>query len=156
MRRNWPGSSRRRTSGFQNVIIKYPEFARINTARYSLGLTALSPGGLAWCQKVLSEIPGPERGGELGLTSYLIADCLLRQIPNTVPDDALAAGKMEEQLKAAAENLEGFIGAWPKDPNVPDALIRYGPVPAAVGGPDRPAAGTRQDSITRPEAPTSA
>src|SRR5439155_9984150 len=57
---------------------------------------------------------------------FLIADWLLRQVPATVPDDALAAGRMEEQLKGAAESLSAFIAAMPKDPNVPDALIKLG------------------------------
>ena len=111
---------------FHRVVDKYPEFPKINLARYSLGLTYYRKGELPTALKVLSEIPGPERTGELGLTPFLIADCLLRQVPTTVPDDALAAGKMEEQLKSAAEQLEAFISAHPKDPNIPDALIKFG------------------------------
>jgi cellulose synthase operon protein C len=111
---------------FQKVIDKYPDFPKANVARYSLGLTFYRKGDLVAAQKILSDIPGPERGGDLGLTSFLIADCVLRQIPNTVPDDALAAGKMEEQLKSAAEALEAFLAAQPKDANAPDALIKLG------------------------------
>jgi cellulose synthase operon protein C len=110
----------------QAVIAKFPEFAKINVARYSLGLTYYRNGDLVNAYKVLSDIPGPDRAGDLSMTPYLIADCLLRQVPTTVPDDALAAGKMEEQLKGAAEALEAFIGANAKDPNIPDALLRYG------------------------------
>jgi TolA-binding protein len=114
------------TKRFQKVIEKFPEFPKINLARYSLGLTFYRAGDLTNAYKMLSEIPAAERSGELGLTPYLLADCLLRQLPTTVPDDALAAGKMEEQLKTAAEALEAFIGGQPKDPNVPDALIKFG------------------------------
>jgi TolA-binding protein len=114
------------TKRFKKVIEKYPEFPKINVARYSLGLTFYHKGDLPSAHKALSDIPGPERSGELGLTPFLIADCLLRQVPTTVPDDALAAGKMEEQLKSAGEALEAFIGGQPKDPNIPDALIKYG------------------------------
>jgi len=114
------------TKRFRAVIEKYPEFAKVHVARYSLGLTYYRQGDLPTALKVLNEIPLAERGGDLALTSYLIADCLLRQTPTTVPEDALAAGKMEEQLKSAAEALEGFIGANPKDPNVPDALLKFG------------------------------
>ena len=108
------------------MIEKYPEFPKISVARYSLGLTLYRKGDLDAAQKVLADIPGPERGGELGLTSFLIADCLLRQVPTAIPDDALGAGKMEEQLKGAAEALEAFIGGQPKDSHMPDALIKYG------------------------------
>jgi TolA-binding protein len=111
---------------FQTVIAKYPEFPKINLARYSLGLTYYRQGDIPAALKALSEIPGPERSGEIGLAQYLIADCLLRQTPNTVPEDALGAGKMEEQLKGAAEGLVAFIGGMPKDPNVPDALLKLG------------------------------
>lgn len=114
------------TKRFQAVISKFPEFPKINVARYSLGLTYYRQGDLQAALKTLNEIPAAERGGDLGLASYLIGDSLLRQVPTTVPDDALAAGKMEEQLKGAAEALEAFIGGQPKDPNVPDALIKYG------------------------------
>ena len=111
---------------FEKVIDKYPEFPKINVARYSLGLTFYRKGDLVAAQKVLGDIPGPERIGDIGLTSFLIADCVLRQIPNVVPDDALAAGKMDEQLKSAAEALEAFVAAQPKDANAPDALIKLG------------------------------
>ncbi len=111
---------------FQNVIAKFPEFAKINVARYSLGLTFYRQGDVKNALAVLSDVPAAERSGELGLTAFLIADCILRQVPNTVPDDALAAGKMEEQLKGAAEALEAVIATQGKDPNVPDALIKLG------------------------------
>ncbi len=108
------------------MIAKFPEFPKINVARYSLGLTLYRQGDLKNALGVLSDIPAMERGGVLGLTAFLIADCVLRQVPNIVPDDALAAGKMEEQLKSASEALDAFIGTQGKDPNVPDALIKLG------------------------------
>ncbi|HZZ81295.1 MAG TPA: tetratricopeptide repeat protein [Gemmataceae bacterium] len=111
---------------FQTVITKFPEYPKINTARYSLGLAFYRQGDLKNALTTLKDIPGPERGGDITLTSFLIADCIMRQVPNIVPDDALAAGKMEEQLKSAAENLESFIGSAAKDPNVPDALVKLG------------------------------
>jgi TolA-binding protein len=111
---------------FQTVITKFPEYPKINIARYSLGLTFYRQGDLKNTLATLKDIPAPERGGDITLTSFLIADCIMRQVPNIVPDDALAAGKMEEQLKSAAENLETFIGSAAKDPNVPDALVKLG------------------------------
>jgi cellulose synthase operon protein C len=111
---------------YQKVIEKYPEYAKINVARYSLGLAHYRQGELDKAVKALSEIPGPERAGDLVLVPYLIADCLLRQVPTTTPEDALAAGKMEEQLKTAAEMLESFVAAQPKHAQAPDALLKYG------------------------------
>jgi cellulose synthase operon protein C len=111
---------------FAAIVEKYPEYAKINLARYSLGLTYYRKGDLDTARKILSDIPQADRVGEIGLASYLMADCILRQVPATVPEDALAAGKMEEQLKSSADLLDGFIGANPKDDNVADALIKLG------------------------------
>lgn len=108
------------------LISKYPEFAKINVARYSLGLTYYRRGDLKNTLKTLADIPGPDRTGDLAQTPLVIADCLLRQTPTTVPEDALAAGKMEDQLKAAAEALESFIAGNTKDPNLADALLKFG------------------------------
>ena len=63
---------------FQNVIAKYPEFPKINVARYSLGMTLYRQGEIKNSLTVLSDVPIAERGGELGLTNFLIADCILR------------------------------------------------------------------------------
>ncbi len=111
---------------FAEVAAKYPEYPKINLARYSLGLTYYRKGDLEQAKKALSEIPGPERVGEVGQTLFLIADCILRQVPMTVPEDALAAGKMEEELKASADLLEAYVGANPRDYQVADALIKLG------------------------------
>jgi TolA-binding protein len=43
-----------------------------------------------------------------------------------VPEDALTAGRMEVELKKAAEMLESYVGAQPNGPQTPDALIRLG------------------------------
>jgi TolA-binding protein len=112
---------------FTNVIQKYPEYPKINVAKFSLGLTHYRAGDLTAALKMLLDIPAAERGGDLALVPYLIADCLLRQAPATVPDDALAAGKLEEQLRTAAESLQAYLSVQPKnDPNIPEALIKLG------------------------------
>jgi TolA-binding protein len=111
---------------FTQVVEGYPEFPKINLARYSLGLTCYKQGNLDAARKAFETIPGPERAGELALVPYLMADCLLRQAPTTVPEDALAAGKLEEQLKSAAELLDAFIGGQQGSPQLADALLKYG------------------------------
>lgn len=111
---------------FTLVIQKYPEFPKINLARYSLGLTYYKQGNLDAARKTFDTIPAPERGGELALVPFLMADCLLRQAPTAVPEDALAAGKLEEQLKTAADLLDAFLGSQPNGPQSADALLKYG------------------------------
>jgi cellulose synthase operon protein C len=111
---------------FSEVVQKYPEYPKINLARFSLGLAYYRKGELDKAQQTFSEIPQAERVGEVGMASYLTADCILRQVPATVPEDALAAGKMEEQLKSSADLLAAFVDANPRDYQVADALIKLG------------------------------
>jgi cellulose synthase operon protein C len=110
---------------YQAVVEKHPEFAYANLARYGLALTYYRKGDLEKTKATLEKIPTPDRTGDLALVPYLEADCLIRLAPAKA-DDALAAGKMEEQLKAAGEMLDGFIGAQPNGPQTPDALLKLG------------------------------
>ena len=56
---------------------------------------------------------------------YQLADILLRLAPARA-DDAIAAGRLEEMLKAAVEQLESYIGSNPNGPQTPDALLKLG------------------------------
>lgn len=111
---------------FQVVVEKYPEFERVNVARYSLGMALHRKGDFAKAEKVFEAIGAPDRVGELALTSYLLADCLIRQAPASAGDDAIAAGKLQEALENAAQLLDGFSGANPQAPEAPDALLKLG------------------------------
>ena len=110
---------------YQLVVEKFPEFAYANLARYGLALTLYHKGDLEKTMKVLEAIPQSDRVGNLAQVPYLLADCVLRTAPAKA-DDALAAGKLEEQLKAAALLLTGFLGAQPNDPQAADALFKLG------------------------------
>src|SRR5205823_5481194 len=66
-----------------------------------------------------------DRTGELAMVSYVLADCIMRLAP-TKADDALEARRLEEQLNAAVELLEGFAGGNPASPQAPDALLKLG------------------------------
>src|SRR5262249_43270996 len=79
----------------------------------------------AGAQQALQDIPAPERVGDLAVSAYLLADCLLRQAPAKA-EDALAAGKLQEQLQTAAGLLDGFIGAAPKAAEGAYALLKLG------------------------------
>ncbi|HEV3116524.1 MAG TPA: tetratricopeptide repeat protein, partial [Gemmataceae bacterium] len=110
---------------YQAVIDKFPDFAYANLARYGIALASYHKGDLEKTMKVLETIPQPDRAGDLAAVPYLLADCLIRTAP-TKADDALAAGKLEEQLKAAIELLGAFLGAQPNDPQAADALLKLG------------------------------
>jgi len=111
---------------FDDVLAKYPDFPQINLARCSLGLTWYRKGDLEKTQVVLNAIPLPDRSGELAFVPYVLADCLMRTTPAGIPDDALAAGQMEEKLKKAVDHLDGFIAGAPKGTHTADALIKVG------------------------------
>jgi TolA-binding protein len=110
---------------YQAVIEKYPEFERVNLARYGLGMAYYRKGDLDKAKEALEAIPAADRNGELALVSYQLAAILIRQAPAKA-DDALAAGKLEEQLKIAIELLEGFAGSQPNGPHTADALFKLG------------------------------
>ncbi len=110
---------------YQVVVEKYPEYTHVNLARFGLAMAFYRKGELDKSREVLGTIPQADRNGELSLVPYYLADILLRQAPAKA-DDAVAAGKLEEQLKVAAENLENFAGAQPNGPQTADALLKLG------------------------------
>ncbi len=109
---------------YQVVIDKFPEFPQIALARYGVGMSLYRKGDYEKAKATLELIPGADRNGELAVTPYLLADCLIRLTPTKV-EDALTAGKVQEQLQAAVELLEGFIGDA-KHALAPDAFIKLG------------------------------
>jgi TolA-binding protein len=110
---------------FQFVIDKFPEFERINVARYSLAMTCIQKGEHEKAVSVLEAIAAPDRTGELALAPYILADCLIRLTPLKA-EDAVAAGKVQEQLQAAAQLLDSFVGGNAQAPEAPDALLKLG------------------------------
>jgi cellulose synthase operon protein C len=110
---------------FQFVIDKFPEFERISLARYSLAMAMIQKGEHEKAVSVLEAIPAPDRTGELALTPYILADCLIRLTPLKA-EDAVAAGKVQEQLQAAAQLLDSFVGSNAQAPEAPDALLKLG------------------------------
>src|SRR5581483_7164697 len=110
---------------YQAVADKFPEFAYANLARHGVALGYYRKGELEKAKDILEGIPAPERSGELAAVPYVLADCLLRLAPAKA-DDAIAAGKLQEQLQGAAELLEGFVNAQPNGPQTADALLKLG------------------------------
>jgi TolA-binding protein len=110
---------------YETVVDRFPNFEYGGLARYRLALTFLQKGDLEKAKDLLTAIPGPDCTGDLALVPYLQADCLIRLAPTQV-DDALAAGRLEEQLQSAVQLLDGFVNAQPKSPQTPGALLRLG------------------------------
>lgn len=110
---------------YQAVIDKGGEFERLSLARYGLAMCHFKKGEYDKARTVLEQIPNADRGGELAYTPYLLADCLLRQAPASV-SGAGETRKLLELLEQAASNLDGFVTANPKAPEVPDALLKLG------------------------------
>jgi TolA-binding protein len=110
---------------YQVVIDKYPEFSQIQLARFAIGMITYNKGDLEKAKETLSQIPQAERVGELAVVPYIVADCAMRLAPQKV-DDALAAGRLEELLKEAVDNLENFANSQPNSAQAPDALLKLG------------------------------
>jgi TolA-binding protein len=111
---------------YREVIERYPEFAAVNLARLDLARIHYDRGEIAKAVEILDAIPVPEWSAELVGVPYLLADCLLRQTATATADDALAAGKLREELERAAQLLGDFAANQPDNPLVPDALLRLG------------------------------
>ncbi|MFN4260055.1 MAG: tetratricopeptide repeat protein [Gemmataceae bacterium] len=111
---------------YQELVTKYPEFGQIPLARYGIGLAHYRKGEYDQARQALEAIPATERHGELTIVAYVLADCLIRLTPSTTPEDALAAGQLEDRLKSAVALLDTFIGAAPNAAETPDALLKLG------------------------------
>ncbi len=110
---------------YKDVAERYPEFERVNFARLGYGVCQAQLGNLEAAVKVLEAIPATDRNGELAMAAYLLADCLIRQAP-TKAEDALTENQIREKLTAAAQLLDGFVGANPKVAEAPAALLKLG------------------------------
>jgi TolA-binding protein len=110
---------------YQVVVEKCPEFQYVNLARYGLGMAFYRKGELEKAQEHWEKIPQAERVNELAIVPYHLADTMIRLAP-TKADDAVAAGKMEELLKGAIEQLDGFVAANAKAAQAPDAYLKLG------------------------------
>jgi TolA-binding protein len=111
---------------YQRLIDNHPYFPRAQNARFVIGQLLYNQGEFAKAQAIFEVIPPNDRTGDLAVVSYLLADCLLRQAPAGVPEDALAAGKLEVLLKSSIELLDAFVSAQPTGPQTPVALMRMG------------------------------
>ena len=112
-------------SRYQRVIQEYPEFAYANLARYGMAAAHYRLGQYADARAILARIPEADRTGELAAVGYLLADCLIRTLPDEA-GDALQAARLAQQARQAAKLLESFLAAQPNSPQAPDALLKLG------------------------------
>ncbi len=110
---------------YDEVVKKFPEFERVNRARYGLALCLLAQQDWEKAAAVLETIPGPERNGDLAPVPYVLADCLIRTAPAKA-EDALQDNMLREKLVAAAGLLDGFVSANAKSEQAPDAMLKFG------------------------------
>ena len=110
---------------YAEVATKYPEFERVNRARYGQALCFTAVDDWEKAAKALDGIPAAERNGDLAAVPYVLADCLIRTAPAKA-DDALADNMLREKLGAAAGMLDSFIAANPKAEQTPDAILKFG------------------------------
>ena len=110
---------------FRLVLDKYPEFEHAQNARFSLAWLFYRQGDYDKTRSLLEEIPATDRKDDLAGAGYLLADCLIRTTP-TQADDAIAAGKAQEQLTQAATLLTDGVAQQPYTDRATDALMRLG------------------------------
>lgn len=110
---------------YRRVVDKFPEFEYVDLARQAMGTAYHRRGEYDKAIDLLIKVPEPSRTGELATVPYLLADSMIRTMPPETPD-ALSANRMINAAEEAAKLLEGFVGAQPKGPQAPDALLKLG------------------------------
>lgn len=110
---------------YEEVIAKYPEFPQVHNARLGLATSHYHLGNYAATARVLGAIPDSERAGELAAAGYLLADCLLRTLPDAGAD-ALATAKVIDRLDQSRKLLGNFVSSSETSPHAPDALLKLG------------------------------
>jgi TolA-binding protein len=110
---------------YEAVVAKYPEFDRVQRARYGLALCHVAAADWEKAAAVLEGIPAPDRSGDLAAVPFVLADCLIRTAPAKA-EDALQDNMLREKLGNAANLLDAFVAANPKAPEAADALVKFG------------------------------
>lgn len=112
-------------AAYESLIAKYPEFDRVNRARYGLAVCLTELGDWEKAATVLETIPQADRVGDAAAASFLLADCQIRTAPAKA-DDALADNMLREKLGTAIGLLESFVAANPKAAETPESLLKLG------------------------------
>jgi cellulose synthase operon protein C len=108
---------------YQRVIAEFPDISFAPLARAGLGTCQYRAGNFAAAAETLAKIPETERTGELATVSYLIGDCLLRQLPPNI-DDALSASRVLDQAANAARLFVAFAVGNDAHPQFAESLLK--------------------------------
>lgn len=110
---------------YEGLIARFPEFERVNRARFGLALCLVAAEDFEKAIATLEAVAAPDRTGELAAVSFVLADCLIRTAPAKA-EDARQDNMLREKLTAAAGLLDAFVGAAPKAAEAADALLKLG------------------------------
>jgi TolA-binding protein len=110
---------------YEDVVKKFPEFERVNRARYGLALCFIAQEDWEKASTILESIPAADRNNDLTPVPYILADCFIRTAPAKA-EDALQDNMLREKMAAAASLLDGYVSANPKSEQAPDALLKLG------------------------------
>lgn len=110
---------------YAEVVAKFPEFNRVNRAKYGQALCFIALEDFEKAIKILDAIPAAERNGDLTSVPYILADCHIRTAPAKA-EDALQDNILREKLTTAAGLLDSFVAANPKADQTADAILKYG------------------------------
>ena len=126
--RSGAGQAERRgaSSAISVVVEKYPEFAARQPGPLRRGHGHCTARA-SWTRRrrCSRRFPPPTATATWPWCRTCWPTACMRTAPAKA-DDALAAGKLQEQLKEAVELLDAFIGGQPNSPETPDALIKLG------------------------------
>jgi TolA-binding protein len=116
----------------QRIMERYPDCAYINQARETAGVSYYRLGKFKDAVEMLRGIPAEACVDGLAGVPYLMADSLIRCAPQD-PTDAIAAADLLDKARQAAKQLDKFIAANEKSPQLPDALLKLGWCCSRVG-----------------------
>jgi len=118
---------------YRRVVERYPEFAHAHRARKGLASACYRLGRFGDAIAALRAIPEPDRTGELASVDWVLADCLVRTLPEET-GDALAAARLHRQTSEAVKLLQRFLDAQTQSPEAADALLKLGYCHQRVAG----------------------
>ncbi len=108
---------------YGRVIEKFPEYAKVGQAQAGIANVHYQLGRFAEAAEAFAKLPDGDRTGELANTNYLQADCLLRSL-SADTSNALAAGRVVQQLMEVIDLLGKHTAGQTNQPNMPEACLK--------------------------------
>jgi len=112
---------------YSRLVKNFPDLPQSGLCRFRLAMASHALGKYEDAAASLTAIPEPERGGAMGISSYLLADALLRAGPPAEEArDAVTAANRLLQLQQAAQAFQSFLAAQPQAAEAPEAMLKAG------------------------------